>query len=712
MQSSFTLFRVRGIAIGANWTWLPVALFFVFELASEFHTTDPGLKPSTYVTMGVITVVLFFGSLILHELGHAFRAIREGMEIDGITLWLFGGVAKFKGMFPSAGAEFRIAIAGPIVTAVISGALYALTFVLHAAGIHHGPVVAVTAYLASINLILLGFNMIPALPLDGGRVYRSYLWHRKKNFTDATVQAARTSRALSAALIGLGVILFFRGYSSALWPAFIGLFLFQAAKSELAFAQFRQALGTFHLRDVMTPEPESFDIDTSVAIFLDKVMHARGHSAYPVTQFGRFVGLVQTRRAADVPVVDRLSRRLRDLMIPRTELLTASPDDDVTETVTKMSDPAARIIVLDGETLVGIVTPSDISRALQHGRLLPPDAPPGPDGPPAAPTRRSLPFGLWLIIGAFVLVGAGYAIHPPVVVLAPGTSYNVSKDITISGVKTTPLHGGFFLTSVSVSQPNVFGFLAAEFSHRQVAPLSAVLPSGVDQNKYFRDQLAEFSQSQQFAAAAAAKAAGMNVGITGTGAQITQITSGAPAAKTLKKDDVVLAIDGKPVHVADDLGSVIRARPSGTTFDLLVERDKKQVHENVTSGSGVAGLKTPAIGVLLTTRDLSVQLPFKIRFKKEDIGGPSAGTAYALAIYDMIAPTDLANGRQIAATGTIDLEGNVGPIGGIAEKAQAVKSAGATWFVVPSSEASGVKTSGLHLVGVTTLQQAIEKLRG
>src|SRR5690348_12575538 len=110
MQSSFTLFRVRGIPIGANWSWLAVAGLFVYELGSDFHLSDPHLTPATYVTMGVVTVVLFFASLILHELGHAFRALREGMEIEGITLWLFGGVAKFKGMFPSAGAEFRIAV--------------------------------------------------------------------------------------------------------------------------------------------------------------------------------------------------------------------------------------------------------------------------------------------------------------------------------------------------------------------------------------------------------------------------------------------------------------------------------------------------------------------------------------------------------------------------------------------------------------------------
>src|SRR5258706_11153714 len=124
MRSSFTLFRVRGIPIGANWSWLFIAALFVYNLTSLFRDTYRGLSGGTYLLMGVVTVILFFASLLLHELGHAFRALREGMEIEGITLWLFGGVAKFKGMFPSAGAEFRIAIAGPVVTAVISAVMF------------------------------------------------------------------------------------------------------------------------------------------------------------------------------------------------------------------------------------------------------------------------------------------------------------------------------------------------------------------------------------------------------------------------------------------------------------------------------------------------------------------------------------------------------------------------------------------------------------
>jgi Zn-dependent protease len=132
MNDTFRLGRIAGIPIGLNWSWLVVFVLFVWSLASAvLPATNPGLATRTYVEMSFAAVVLFFGSLLLHELGHALAARREGVEIDGITLWLFGGVARFRGMFPSAGAEFRIAIAGPLVTAVLAAAFVALAVLTH-----------------------------------------------------------------------------------------------------------------------------------------------------------------------------------------------------------------------------------------------------------------------------------------------------------------------------------------------------------------------------------------------------------------------------------------------------------------------------------------------------------------------------------------------------------------------------------------------------
>ena len=202
MGDSFRLGRIAGIQIGVNWSWLVVFALIVWTLAATvFPDSNPGLGDDTYLAMAVVAAILFFASLLLHELGHALVARREGVEIEGITLWLFGGVAKFKGMFPSAGAEFRIAVAGPLVSLAIG-----VVFVLSAALMGLPEAVdGVVGYLGYINLVLLVFNLIPALPLDGGRVLRSILWHVKGDFASATRVSATIATGFAYFFIAVGL---------------------------------------------------------------------------------------------------------------------------------------------------------------------------------------------------------------------------------------------------------------------------------------------------------------------------------------------------------------------------------------------------------------------------------------------------------------------------------------------------------------------------
>src|SRR5919106_1959416 len=186
MTSSFTIIRVRGIPIGAHWSWLFVFALVVWSLSSQlFPITYPGLSDNAYLGMGIVAGVLFFVSVLLHELGHAFRAMREEMKIDGITLWLFGGVARFSGSFPSPGAEFRIAAAGPAVSLVLVAVFLAASRLADAASAPEVGI-AVADYLARINAIVVAFNLVPALPLDGGRILRSWLWRRQNDFVATT----------------------------------------------------------------------------------------------------------------------------------------------------------------------------------------------------------------------------------------------------------------------------------------------------------------------------------------------------------------------------------------------------------------------------------------------------------------------------------------------------------------------------------------------
>lgn len=183
MNQGFQIARIAGIRISIHWSWIVVFVLITWTLAgSIFPDQNPGLSDGTYLAMGLAASVVFFACLLLHELGHALQARREGVEIEGISLWLFGGVTQFKGQFPSALAELRIAIAGPLVSLVLG-----LAFVVAAWGLGlpqevDGP----AAWLGFINLFLLAFNMIPALPLDGGRVLRSLLWYRRGDLGEAT----------------------------------------------------------------------------------------------------------------------------------------------------------------------------------------------------------------------------------------------------------------------------------------------------------------------------------------------------------------------------------------------------------------------------------------------------------------------------------------------------------------------------------------------
>jgi PDZ domain-containing secreted protein/Zn-dependent protease len=641
MESSFKILRVRGIEIGANWSYLLVFGLVTTSLATSFFPAAyDGMSPATYWLMALVTTIAFIACLLLHELGHAFRALKEGMEIEGITLWLLGGVAKFKGMFPSAGAEFRIAIAGPAVTVVLI-----VVFGLMRAGANSigAPdyVNGIVDYLFQINLTLLIFNMLPALPLDGGRVLRSTLWAAKRSYLEATISAARIARVFAWMIIAVGVMFLLAGAYNGLLLALVGYFILQAGQAEVAFAMFRSSLRGQTVRDLMT----------------------------------------QARVAeSDLPIVD--------------------PDDDIGRALVAMQEGPGRAAVVDGTgQVVGLISTADVALAIERDRI---------ESQRSQRGSGRLVTAILVIAGIFAI---GYFVTPPFVTFAPGTAFDVTDDITIDGLREDRVRGEYLLTSVAVQQPNLFGLAAAFASGKDISPLTAVVPQDVDPEEYFAQQEAVFKEAQETAAAAAAKAAGMDVTITGKGAKIQSVVKKSPAEGRLKAGDVITSIDGHPVRLADDLSKVIRARPPQTSFSLEVLRGKEPITVSVESRAGVIP-GAPGIGVNVTTEDYKVDLPFKISFKKQEIGGPSAGLTYALAVYDLISRSDLAKGRTVATTGTMDIDGNVGPIGGVEQKTVAAKGAGAEILLVPEEEVSQVpRLDDLDVIGVSTLMEAIRALR-
>jgi Zn-dependent protease/CBS domain-containing protein len=373
MRDSFTLGRIAGVRFGVNWSWLVVFALIVWTLATGiFPDTNEGLSDGTYVAMAIVAAFLFFGSLLAHELGHALQARREGMEIDGITLWLFGGVARFKGVFPSAGAEFRIAVAGPLVSLVLGTA-----FALVAWGIGLPAAVdGVAFWLGYINLTLLVFNLLPALPLDGGRIFRSALWAAKGDFGWATRVAAGVGRGFGYLFIAAGIaLLIFQGTFSGAWLAFIGWFLLMAAGAEDRFLLARQALQGLHVGDLVVRDPVTVRDDLTIGEFMDEVVWKNRHTTYPVTDNGHALGLLPFRCVAEVPRSEWETRTVRDCMLPAGDVPVVSEEDELIDAAAELAESDLhRALVVDGDRFVGLLSETDVARALEirrvGGRLL------------------------------------------------------------------------------------------------------------------------------------------------------------------------------------------------------------------------------------------------------------------------------------------------------------------------------------------------------
>ncbi|TMM07521.1 MAG: CBS domain-containing protein [Actinobacteria bacterium] len=370
MNGNISLGRIGGVQVRVSWSWLVIFALIVWTLADGvFPSQNPGLSRGTHLAMAIVAAVLFFVSILLHELGHAWQARREGLEVDGITLWLFGGVSQFKSGFPSAGAEFRIAIAGPLVSLGLGG-----VFVLIALAGLPSAVDGVAAWLGYINLALLVFNLIPALPLDGGRVLRAALWQSRGDLAWATRIGTDVGRVFGYLFIGLGLAMFiFQGSFSGAWLAFIGWFLLQAATAEARYIATEAALDGLRVRDLMTRDPVTVDGNLTVGQFMDEVARSRRFTTYPVFDGERPIGLLAFSSVAALPRSEWDSRRVRDAMLPLERVPLLTENETAIEALTALSSPTSnRGLVVENEHLAGLLSITDLTRALELRRSLRP----------------------------------------------------------------------------------------------------------------------------------------------------------------------------------------------------------------------------------------------------------------------------------------------------------------------------------------------------
>jgi len=360
--------RIAGIEVGLHWSLAIVFALIVWTLAGQvLPSVVPDQSQSAYWIVSSIAGLLFYTSLLGHEMGHALVARRLGVKVDGITLWIFGGVARLKGDAATPGIEARIAIAGPLVSLALAILFGAATFALDATG---GPplIEGGCAWLAGSNAVLLLFNLVPAFPLDGGRLLRAWLWQRRGDRYRATSGAAWLGRMCAFLMIGLGLLeLFAQGALSGLWLVFLGWFLMSAARSEEAQVMMRGALGGVRVGDVMSRDPVVAPGWITVDEFMRSYAPGQGAAgAYPIKTFdGALDGIVTRARLSRVPPEERHIRRVRDFGTGMDDIALASPGEQLTAVLDRLAaSDGGEMLVMDGSRLVGTLSTADITRAL------------------------------------------------------------------------------------------------------------------------------------------------------------------------------------------------------------------------------------------------------------------------------------------------------------------------------------------------------------
>jgi Zn-dependent protease/CBS domain-containing protein len=373
MRESVRLGRIAGFPVALHWSVLVLVLLLAWGLAEGvLPRSAPGYSPVAYWLAGVIGALLLICSLLAHELAHAVVARRAGVEVVDLTLWVFGGVASLRGEAETPRAAFRIAAVGPATSILLAAGLGVLGWLVEASG-QSVLLAAVVAWLAAINLVLGVFNLVPGAPLDGGRILAALLWQRSGDRHRAAATASTVGQAVAFALVALGLLTFVSGDSvGGLWLILIGWFLLTAARAEQAGGAAEHLLQAVTVAEVMSSPVRTGSTAASVADFVSRYVLSGPHSAYPVVDPHRgVVGLVTLDRLRSVPPAQRTSTPVGDVALPLAHVATAAPGDPVAPLLHRVTrESGGRALVFDGSRLVGIVTPADVTRALQARALL------------------------------------------------------------------------------------------------------------------------------------------------------------------------------------------------------------------------------------------------------------------------------------------------------------------------------------------------------
>jgi Zn-dependent protease/predicted transcriptional regulator len=371
MHAQIKLGRISGIQIGLHYSWLIIALLVALSLAGQFHAANPQWGEVTIWATAIVTAVLFFVSIILHELSHAAVAKARGLPVRSITLFALGGVAQIEKDATDPKTEFWMAIVGPIASVIIGafclGLASLLGWRLATATVAGTPLVAMLMWLGVINIALGVFNMIPGYPLDGGRVFRALVWWVTGDADRATRIASLSGQFVAFVFIVWGIFRFFNGAGfGGLWMAFIGWFLLGAARSSYEQLKITETLRGIRVGDVMTQNWPRVDGLDNLQTLVDEHLLRTGHRCFVVEEKGSIAGIITPHEVKAVPRARWPYTTVDEVMQPLDRLHTVKPDTSVTEALETMGrEDVNQLPVIKDGRIAGIISRAHILRTLQ-----------------------------------------------------------------------------------------------------------------------------------------------------------------------------------------------------------------------------------------------------------------------------------------------------------------------------------------------------------
>jgi Zn-dependent protease/CBS domain-containing protein len=368
--TSWRVARIAGVEVRIDSSWAVIALLITYSMYLRLSVLYPELSGGGAVALAILSAVLFFGSVLVHELAHALVAQARGIRVLDITLFLFGGATRAKVESRGPGDEFLIALVGPLTSGLLAG-LFGIVAGL-GSDLLSRPLAGTFGYLAWTNLLLAVFNLVPGFPLDGGRLLRSAIWKTTGSLGRATRIASLSGQGVGWLLVAAGVAWLLAGdLAGGIWFAFIGWFLVQAARSSYQDLQLQQLLRGVEAEDVMAGDLRRIPPELSLQEAVDDYFMRYDHSAFPVDEGGRTIGLLTLRGVRRVPREQWPTRRVREAMVPLGDQVVVAPDARMDGVVGKLQDgEAGRVLVVEDGEVVGIITPSDLTRWLRRWRTL------------------------------------------------------------------------------------------------------------------------------------------------------------------------------------------------------------------------------------------------------------------------------------------------------------------------------------------------------